>query len=61
MTARRAGAVLETLLLQAALQPLADDDTALGSYGIGCLAESVARNDRGFADAIAAVLERRDE
>ena len=55
------GVVFETLFLQTVLRPLASDDSALGDYGIGFLAESIARNDRGFANAIAAAMGRSDE
>lgn len=58
--ARRIGVVFEAFLLQPLLEPLARTDAALGAYGAACVAQSISRDDtRGFAAAIARVLERR--
>ncbi len=61
VTAKRAGALFEAVLLQTVLEPLAQSADMLGSYGASCLSESIARNDTsGFGAEIAKILERRD-
>ncbi len=58
--AAQAGVVLEAMLVQTTLAPLARSDAALGSLGVAYLAQSVAQRDaRGFGAVIAALLERR--
>ena len=53
--ARQVGITFEALLLESALQPLARGNDALGEYGIGAIARSVAEHDRnGFAAVLAA-------
>jgi hypothetical protein len=52
--ARRAGVVFESMLLEMALKPLAANMDALGDYGIGLLAQEIAKSDvTGFGDALA--------
>jgi hypothetical protein len=57
--ALKVGVALEALLLQPMLQPMARQFDALGSYGIGLIAQRVAENDNhGFAELVARRLER---
>lgn len=47
------GIVMETLLLEQVLQPLARGCDALGDYGIGVIAQHVAERDaRRFGDLL---------
>jgi hypothetical protein len=49
---------LEALFLATTLKPLAAAFDALGEYGVGALAQSIAERDaRGFGSLIAARLE----
>jgi hypothetical protein len=49
---------LEALFLESTFKPLAKGFDALGEYGIGALAQSIAQRDpRGFGSLIAAQLE----
>jgi hypothetical protein len=61
LAAQRVGITLEALFLQTALKPLATGFDALGEYGIGVLAQSIAQRDtHGFGSLIAERLEGRD-
>jgi len=58
-TARNAGALFESMFVQMILQPLAREESVLGSYGTACIAQSVAREDaHGFGSLLATMLER---
>ncbi|MDE2481851.1 MAG: hypothetical protein KGN02_06645 [bacterium] len=53
-SARQVGVTFEALLLASALRPLAGACGALGEYGVGAIARSVAEHDaRGFAAVLA--------
>jgi hypothetical protein len=59
--AQRIGVAFEAMLLQMALRPLAAGVDALGDYGIGLLAQSIAEHDAGgFGALIAARLAPHD-
>lgn len=59
VTARRAGEVIEALLLAPILRPMIAGVGTLGDYELDLLAREMARHDRhGFAALIAARLER---
>jgi len=61
LAAARAGVLLEALFLESALRPLAAGFDALGDYGIGALAQSIAERDpHGFGSLIAARLQTGD-
>jgi hypothetical protein len=56
--AQRVGMTLEALFLAMTLKPLATGFDALGDYGVGALAQSIAQRDsHGFGALIAARLE----
>jgi hypothetical protein len=56
--AARAGAILESMLLEPVLRPLLSRDEAFGEYGAGLLARSIAERDsHGFAALLATQLE----
>ncbi|MGC2130939.1 MAG: hypothetical protein WA629_12690 [Candidatus Aquilonibacter sp.] len=58
LAAQRVGMTLEALFLTTALKPLAASFDALGDYGVGALAQSIAQRDSlGFGALIAARLE----
>ena len=58
LSAQRVGMTLEALFLESTFKPLAKGFDALGEYGIGALAQSIAQRDpRGFGSLIAAQLE----
>jgi hypothetical protein len=60
ITARRAGEVIEALLLAPVLRPMIAGIGTLGDYELDLLAREIAHNDgRGFAAMIAARLERQ--
>lgn len=59
VTARRAGEMLESVLLAPVLRPLIAGAGMLGDYELELLAQEIARSDgRGFAALIASRLER---
>ncbi len=59
VTARRAGEMLESILLSPVLRPLVAGNGMLGDYELELLAQEIARSDGGrFAAMIAARLER---
>jgi hypothetical protein len=59
VTARQAGEFVEALLLAPALRPMLEGAGTLGDYELDLLAREIAHYDeRGFAAAIAAQLER---
>lgn len=61
VVAQRVGMTLEALFLETALRPLAAAFGALGDYGVGALAQSIAQRDaRGFAALITTSLEDRE-
>ncbi len=52
---------LEALFLESTFKPLAEGFGALGDYGVGVLAQSIAQRDpHGFGSLIAAQLEGHD-
>jgi hypothetical protein len=58
VTARRAGEMLESMLLAPMLRPLIAGAGMLGDYELELLAQEIARSDgAGFAGLIAARLE----
>ncbi len=58
VTARRAGELIEAMLLAPILRPMIDGSGTLGDYELDILAREVARHDeRGFASLLAARLE----
>jgi hypothetical protein len=58
VTARRAGEVIEALLLVPILRPMVAGIPALGDYELDLLAREISHHDgRGFAALIAARLE----
>lgn len=57
---RAVAAAFEAMVLVPMLRPLLPAGDAFGDYGLTLLASDVARRERGgFADALAAALERR--
>jgi hypothetical protein len=59
VTARRAGEMLESVLLAPVLRPLVAGNGMLGDYELELLAQAIARSDGGgFAAIIASRLER---
>ena len=59
VTARRAGELIETLLLAPILRPMIAGAGMLGDYELDLLAHEMAQHDeRGFAALIASRLER---
>lgn len=61
LSAQRVGMTLEALFLETTLKPLAAGFDALGDYGVGALAQSIAQRDpRGFGSLIAARLQGHD-
>jgi hypothetical protein len=59
VTARRAGELIEAMLLAPVLRPLIDDGGMLGEYELDLFAgEIAARDDRGFASLLASRLQR---
>jgi hypothetical protein len=59
VTARRAGELLEAMLLAPILRPMIDGAGMLGDYELDLLAREIAQHDkRGFAALIASRLER---
>lgn len=59
VTARRAGEMMEALLLAPVLRPLIAGAGTLGDYELDLLAREIAHRDsRGFAALVAAQLER---
>jgi hypothetical protein len=60
VTARRAGELIETMLLAPILRPIVADAPMLGDYEVDLLAREMAHHDASaFATLIAARLERR--
>jgi hypothetical protein len=58
VTARRAGEMLESILLAPVLRPLIAGDGMLGDYELQLLAQGIARSGgTGFAALIASALE----
>jgi hypothetical protein len=58
VTARRAGEMLESILLAPVLRPLIAGDGMLGDYELELLAQAIAKSDgAGFAALIASRLE----
>jgi hypothetical protein len=58
LSAQRVGMALEALFLESTFKPLAEGFGALGDYGVGVLAQSIAQRDpHGFGSLIAAQLE----
>ena len=54
---RQAGTILESLLLEQCVRPLATDDDPVASYGIESVATLVAQRDSsGFGAVLAAQL-----
>jgi hypothetical protein len=61
IAAHNVGAAFEAMLFSMALEPLAREFGALGAYGTGAIAQSIAQNDQSrFSALIAAGLERHD-
>jgi hypothetical protein len=59
VTARRAGEMLESILLAPVLRPLVAGNGMLGDYELELLAQEIAHSDgAGFAAMIASRLER---
>ncbi|MGA2759441.1 MAG: hypothetical protein ABSF08_03840 [Candidatus Cybelea sp.] len=59
VTARRAGEMLESILLAPMLRPLIAGNGMLGNYELELVAQTIARSDgAGFAALIASRLER---
>ncbi|MGC9992454.1 MAG: hypothetical protein ABSD52_08685 [Candidatus Cybelea sp.] len=59
VTARRAGEMLESILLVPMLRPLIAGNGMLGNYELELVAQTIARSDgAGFAALIASRLER---
>ena len=59
VTARRAGELIEAMLLAPLLRPMITGAGMLGDYELSLLAQEIARHDaRGFAVSIAAGLEK---
>jgi hypothetical protein len=59
VAARRAGEMMEALLLAPVLRPLIDGAGTLGDYELDLLAHEIARSDaHGFGEVLAAQLER---
>jgi hypothetical protein len=59
VTARRAGEILEAMLLAPVLRPLMDGGGTLGEYELDLLAGEIAAHDgRGFAALLASRLQR---
>jgi hypothetical protein len=59
VTARRAGELIEAMLLAPVLRPIVADAGMLGDYELDLLAQEIARrDDRGFAALIAARMEK---
>ena len=59
MTARRAGELLESMLLVPILRPMIASGDTLGDYELDLLAHEIAKRDeRGFGALMAAALER---
>lgn len=58
VTARRAGEMMEALLLAPVLRPLIAGAGTLGDYELDLLAREIAHRDSGFAALVAAQLER---
>jgi hypothetical protein len=59
VTARRAGEMIETMLLVPILRPMISGTGMLGDYELDLLAGEVARHDgRGFAALLGTRLER---
>jgi hypothetical protein len=59
VTARRAGELIEAMLLAPVLRPMISGAEMLGEYELDLLAREIARHDdRGFAALIASRLER---
>lgn len=58
VTARRAGELIEAMLLAPILRPMIADAGSLGDYELDLLAHEMAQHDqRGFAALIASSLE----
>jgi hypothetical protein len=57
VTARRAGELVETMLLAPILRPMIAGAGTLGDYELDLLARDVARHDSTFASLIAEQLE----
>jgi hypothetical protein len=58
VTARRAGELIEAMLLAPVLRPMIGGEEMLGEYELDLLAGEIARHDqRGFAGLIASRLE----
>lgn len=58
ITARRAGVLIETLLLAPILRPMIAGAGMLGGYELDLLAQEIAqRDERGFAALIASRLQ----
>ena len=57
VTARRAGELIEAMLLAPILRPMIAGAGTLGDYELDLLARDVARHDSTFAALIAAQLE----
>jgi hypothetical protein len=58
VTARRAGELIEAMLLAPVLRPMISGAEMLGEYELDLLAHEIARHDeRGFAALIASRLE----
>jgi hypothetical protein len=58
VTARRAGELIEAMLLAPILRPMIAGAGTLGDYELDLLAREIARNDRdGFAALVGARLE----
>lgn len=59
VTARRAGEIIEAMLLAPVLRPLMDGGGVLGEYELDLLAGEIASHDGlGFAALLAARLQR---
>ena len=59
MTAQRAAALIEAMLLAPVLRPMIEGAGMVGDYELDLLAQEIARHDhRGFAALIAAQLEK---
>lgn len=60
--AQRVAAGFESMLLKELLAPLARGNDALGDYGLGALARTLADRDaNGFGALLARALERKTE
>lgn len=59
LAARRAGEMMEAILVAPMLRPLIDGAGTLGEYELDLLAREIAHDDvRGFASVVASQLER---